>query len=94
MRKYDRDGQLLRNLPEHIRQEFNEDECYNHKWKQPIIIGENGGELNEYRLKSIKERMSANSYAMFIMIIGGNDLRKGKKSLKLKLIVSFTYISM
>ena len=89
-RRIDKDGRLLRNLPEHLRQEFNEDERYFHRWEQPIVIGESGGKLTEYRLQSIKDRMSANNEALFILIIGGNDLGEGKKSLKYDLIVSFT----
>ena len=87
-RRIDKDGRLLRNLPEHLRQEFNEDERYFHRWEQPIVIGESGGKLTEYRLQSIKDRMSANNEALFILIIGGNDLGEGKKSLKYDLIVS------
>ena len=89
-RRIDKDGRLLRNLPEHLRQEFNEDERYFHRWEQPIVIGESGGKLTELRLQSIKDRMSANNDALFILIIGGNDLGEGKKSLKYDLISSFT----
>ena len=89
-RRIDKDGRLLRNLPEHLRQEFNEDERYFHRWEQPIVIGESGGKLTELRLQSIKDRMSANNDALFILIIGGNDLGEGKKYLKYDLIVSFT----
>ena len=91
-RRYDRDGELLRNLPEHIRQEFNNQECCFHKWEQPTVIGESGGKLTEVRITAIKNRMFANSDdALFILIIGGNDLGEGKKSLKYELVVSVTY---
>ena len=83
-----RDGELLRNLPEHLREEFNKEERYFHQWEEPLVIGESGGKLTELRLQSIKDRMSANNDALFILIIGGNDLGEGKKSLKYDLIVS------
>ena len=85
-----RDGELLRNLPEHLREEFNEEERYFHRWEQPIVIGESGGKLTEVRITAIKNRMFANNDALFILIIGGNDLAEGKKSLKYELVVSVT----
>ena len=83
-----RDGELLRNLPEHLREEFNEQERYFHRWEQPIVVGESGGKLDEVRITAIKSRMSANNDALFILIIGGNDLGEGKKSLKYELVVN------
>ena len=87
-RRTDRDGVLLRNLPEHLREEFNEQERYFHRWEQPIVIGESGGKLDEVRITAIKNRMFANNDALFILIIGGNDLGEEKKSLKYELVVN------
>ena len=74
-------GELVRNLPDHIEEEFDNEDCKNHRWYKPVVIGKNGGILDEDRLNAIKDLMTTYSSAIHLVFIGGNDLGEGKKSI-------------
>ena len=80
-------GEVVRNLPDHIEEEFDDQVCKNHKWKKPTVLGRNGGTLDEDRLSAIQGLMATYSNAIHLVLIGGNDLEQaidlgeGKKSL-------------
>ena len=80
-KKKKKQGTLVRNLPDHIEEEFDNEQCKNHRWNTPVVLGENGGILDEDRLSAIKDLMTTYSSALHLILIGGNDLGEGKKSL-------------